>query len=165
MMFYPRIVIMSKIQSKIRFLFKFMPFILHLIRRFFVRHKRPILTKDRLGMEGEERAILFLKQQGYQILDRNVHFTQGELDIIAKKDRVIVFVEVKTRRSAKYAHPRESVNKKKCKKIKKIAYQYYYHKKYAPDEYGIRFDIITLIWTDWPTGNLPKIEHFVSAFE
>jgi len=142
-----------------------MLFILRFIRNLFIHRKHPVLTKDRLGMDGEERAILFLKQQGYQILERNVHFTQGELDIVAKKDRVIVFAEVKTRRSAKYSHPKEAVDKKKCRKIKKMAYQYYYHKKYTPEEYGIRFDIITLIWPDWPKGPPLKIEHFVSAFE
>jgi len=145
--------------------FEFMSFILRIIRHLFFHRDQPILAKDRLGSDGENRAILFLKQQGYQILERNVHFTQGELDIIAKKDRVIVFIEVKTRRSAKYSHPKEAVNKKKCRKIKKMAYQYYYYKKYNSEEYGIRFDIITLIWPDWPTGNFPKIEHFVSAFE
>ena len=49
-----------------------------------------------VGMEGENRAVDFLMQKGYEILFRNWRTRTGEVDIIAKKDSVLVFVEVKT---------------------------------------------------------------------
>ena len=121
--------------------------------------KRP--TKDQLGAEGEKHAEKFLKTHGYQIIARNVQFSLGEMDLIAQVDKTIVFIEVKTRHSADYCHPREVIDKKKRRKIKLMALQYYRNKKYAARGYIIRFDIITLVW---PQGEQPKIEHFVDAF-
>jgi len=118
-------------------------------------------AKDKLGETGEKLAVQFLKANGYKIVAKNVRFPIGEMDIIAQLQKTIVFVEVKTRHSAQYCHPREIVDKKKQQKIKQMAMQYYREKKYAARGFTIRFDIITLIW---PRGEEPKIEHFVDAF-
>ena len=119
------------------------------------------LAKDLLGKAGEKRAARFLKTKGYKIIARNVHFSIGEIDLIAQVEKTVVFIEVKTRQSAEYCHPREVVNKKKRQKIKQMALRYYRNKKYAKMGFAIRFDIVTLIW---PEGDEPKIEHFVDAF-
>ena len=51
----------------------------------------------KLGRQGEERAVRFLQQLGYQILQRNFRGGGGELDIVCRKDGIIYFVEVKYR--------------------------------------------------------------------
>jgi len=80
-------------------------------------------TKD-FGNYGESVAVDLLIQKGYLILDRNFKSKFGEIDIIAKNNDTIVFIEVKVRRSIRYGYPEEAVNKHKLKKIKKVA-QYY----------------------------------------
>jgi len=123
------------------------------------QHKR--LSKNKLGKYGEKRTEEFLKTKGYKIIARNVRFSIGEIDLIAQIEKTIIFIEVKTRKSAEYCHPMEVVDKKKRQKIKQMAMQYYHDKKYASKGFAIRFDIVTLIW---PDGEQPKIEHFIDAF-
>ena len=119
------------------------------------------MTKEELGKIGEKRTEDFLKAKGYRIIARNVHFSIGEIDLIAQVKKTLIFIEVKTRQSAAYCHPMEVVDKKKRQKIKQMAMQYYRDKKYATKGFAVRFDIITLIW---PEGEQPKIEHFIDAF-
>ena len=139
-------------------------FFRRLLERCFCwkNHKQhKYLPKDELGKEGEKRAEELLRYKGYKIIARNVRFSIGEIDLIAQVEKTIIFIEVKTRKSAEYCHPREVVDKKKRQKIKQMALRYYRNKKYAKMGFAIRFDIITLIW---PEGEEPKIEHFVDAF-
>ncbi len=133
----------------------------NLFSRFWDGKARKFHAKDKFGEKGENRATQFLKLRGYQILTRNVRFSKGEIDIVAKNENSIVFIEVKTRHSAEYCHPIEAVDKKKQKKIKQMGLRYYREKKYAGQGFAIRFDIVTLIW---PDGEEPVIEHFVDAF-
>ena len=127
-------------------------------------HRSKLLPKDQLGKDGENKAISYLKSKGYKILAKNVRFSIGEIDIVAQNEKYIVVVEVKTRRSAEYCHPIEAVHKKKREKIKKMGQRYFRNKKYAAKGFAIRFDIITILWPDWPDGKQPTIEHFVDAF-
>jgi len=76
------------------------------------------------GRLGEEKAIEFLKKKGYKILERNYKTKIGEIDIIAKKNKKIIFIEVKTRSSYNFGRPEESVNEKKLKKIESVAQIY-----------------------------------------
>ena len=69
------------------------------------------------GMYGEEQACQFLVKQGYTILARNYAVRYGELDIIAKLDAYVVFVEVKTRKNAQFAAARDAVTKAKQKRL------------------------------------------------
>lgn len=82
-----------------------------------------------LGKIGEEKAIEFLKKNGYKIIDRNFRTKIGEIDIICKKKREIVFIEVKTRSSDDFGLPEEAVNEKKLKRMEKVAYLYMELKK------------------------------------
>ena len=70
-----------------------------------------------VGQQGEEIAANYLQQQGYQILDRNYHSRFGEVDLVAEKDDVVVFVEVKARTSVSFGLPEESVTAEKLAKI------------------------------------------------
>ncbi len=66
-----------------------------------------------LGRLGEDMAAAYLQRRGYHILARNVHTPHGEIDLIARKDEVIVFVEVKTRTSLKFGCPEDAVTSRK----------------------------------------------------
>ena len=68
---------------------------------------------NQLGKQGEEIAEKYLLQHGYEILHRNWRHSHYEIDIIAKKNEVVHFVEVKLRSSKIFGFPEESVNRKK----------------------------------------------------
>ena len=109
------------------------------------------------GQTGENKASEFLIQKGYQILHRNWRCGHKELDIVAKKDSTIIFVEVKTRKNTLFGSPLESVNNKKIRRIVSSADAYI---KYFKLDNPIRFDIISIITNE---GN-EKIEHIEEAF-
>jgi putative endonuclease len=132
-----------------------------LLTNIFSKNNGHLSAKDKLGKEGENRAVQFLKKKEYKVLDRNVRFSIGEIDIIAKIQKTLVFVEVKTRRTAKYAHPIEAVDTKKRQKIRRMGFRYFRIKNYERRGFTIRFDIITLIWHE---NEEPIIEHFMDAF-
>lgn len=96
--------------------------------------------KYRIGKRGEEIAASFLKQKGYQILERNFYTRQGEIDIIAKEKQEYVFVEVKTRTNNQYGEPIEAINQKKIFHLKRaIRYYLYCHQL---ENKNIRIDVI-----------------------
>lgn len=68
---------------------------------------------NELGKEGEKRAVQYLQDDGYEILDINWTFQKAEIDIIAQKDNYLVIVEVKTRSSLDFGDPQDFVNQKK----------------------------------------------------
>lgn len=76
------------------------------------------------GDLGERYAIWLLRKNGYRIIDRNFHSRFGEIDIVAIKDSVLVYVEVKTRWSRKYGLPEEAVTPRKLKRIIKTGDYY-----------------------------------------
>jgi putative endonuclease len=69
--------------------------------------------KQRTGRWGETVAAEYLMQKGYQVLRRNERTAFGEIDLVARQNRVTVFVEVKTRTSLAYGYPEESITPKK----------------------------------------------------
>lgn len=78
-------------------------------------------SKQRLGEFGESSAAEFLTARGYQILERNYRCEFGEIDIIAKENRWLVFVEVKTRSGGGYGHPFEAITNQKLARMRKLA--------------------------------------------
>ena len=85
--------------------------------------------KHVLGKKGEKIATNFLKKLGYKIIETNFSCRQGEIDIIAKDNSELVFVEVKTRKSLEYGSPADAVNTIKKIHIYKVAEYYLYLKK------------------------------------
>ena len=75
------------------------------------------MRKDGIGVQGEELAAQFLKDKEYEILERNYISRFGEIDIIAKKDEYICFVEVKTRKHESLERPEFFVDNLKQKKL------------------------------------------------
>ena len=82
------------------------------------------MKKKQLGNWGEEAAAEYLIEHGVDIIDKNVRTQNGEIDIIGKKDGVLVFFEVKTRRSKKFGNPEDAVNTRKQEHIIRSAIEY-----------------------------------------
>ena len=111
-----------------------------------------------LGKTAEEHAAKYLSKQGFKIIERNVSFSFGELDLVARENNELVFVEVKYRKSPNFALPLEAVNRAKQKKIIYAAKAYLQrHKDPLP---ACRFDVVSL------SGDIknPDIEHIRDAF-
>ena len=78
------------------------------------------------GRLGEETAKKYLVNNGYTILHTNFHSKFGEIDIIAEKDSMLVFIEVKTRSDHfKFGLPEEAINYLKMRKIKRTIYEFF----------------------------------------
>lgn len=111
------------------------------------------------GKSGESLAAEYLVKLGYEILETNWRIKDAEIDIIAKDDDTLVFVEVKTR-SYNYegASPEESVDYRKEIKIYRAANAYMQSINYG---WFVRYDIITLIHTH---DDDFELKHFKDAF-
>jgi putative endonuclease len=77
-----------------------------------------------LGQFGEAWALGYLHRLGYRVVDRNVRFRSGELDIVAYDGASLVFVEVKCRRSSVYGSPEESISPRRYDRLARAATEY-----------------------------------------
>jgi len=121
--------------------------------------------KEKLGKIGEEIAVDFLRKKGYQILDRNYKFKipgdlqRGEIDIVAKKENTICFVEVKTLKNPKIEiFPEEKINLSKKKKLIATAESWLIKNK-IPLDSKWQIDVISIVIK----GGKIKISHFENA--
>jgi len=114
--------------------------------------------KQIVGDRGEAIAIQHLEWNGYEILERNWRYSRSEIDIICKKDEVLIFVEVKTRTTTSGGAPEASVDAKKEKLLSKggIAYM-----KKIGHEWAIRFDVLSVFLKDDVNH---QVVHFKDAF-
>lgn len=94
------------------------------------------------GKVGEDLGWSFVEQQGYTILEKNWRHSRWEVDIIASKDNVLHFVEIKTRRSSNYGLPEERVGNKKIQNLINAAEEYLYG---HPQWKRIQFDILSIL--------------------
>jgi len=99
-------------------------------------------SNSAVGRAGEEAAAVFLAGQGYQILARNVRFRGGEIDLVAEKTGVLVFVEVKTRASLGFGTAAEAVTPQKQRQLIRLAAQYLAAS--GRPERPCRFDVVTV---------------------
>ncbi|HBB76105.1 MAG: hypothetical protein A2186_03790 [Candidatus Levybacteria bacterium RIFOXYA1_FULL_41_10] len=95
------------------------------------------------AQKGENIACEFLKKKGYKIIERNFRKGYGEIDIIAIKDKTLVFVEVKTRTSNAYGTPFEAISYFKLKSLVKTAQFYKVLNPRLPD--SLRIDAISVL--------------------
>jgi putative endonuclease len=102
--------------------------------------------KDALGRQGEDLAAQFLLQAGYLILDRNYRCSDGELDIVAADQRVLVACEVKTRSSLAYGTPIEAITAIKLRRLRRLAVRWVLAHRLLFD--GIRVDIVGVLRTE-----------------
>ena len=114
-------------------------------------------TRRDKGIKGEELARRWLMDHGATILATNWRHGHTELDIVAKEQDLIVFVEVKTRSNSRFGHPEENVDWKKQMALSKAAGAFL-HEHALGNE--IRFDVIAITDED----NDPRIHHIKDAF-
>ena len=100
-------------------------------------------NRREIGTAYEKRAVLFLREQGYDILQTNFRCRQGEIDIVARDGRYLVFVEVKYRGDDTRGLPEEAVGGKKQKKIIQTA-RYYLYSRGLPEDTPCRFDVVAI---------------------
>ncbi|RNC84369.1 MAG: YraN family protein [Balneola sp.] len=116
-------------------------------------------THRHIGNKAEDLACEFLLTKGWEILDRNYYSGHSEVDIIAKDDSFIVFLEVKMRSSTKFGSPLEHVTEAKVAHVFKAAETWVIENN-AHDS-PLRFDVISILKEE----NLPPlIEHIPDAF-
>lgn len=110
----------------------------------------------RTGQAGENRAAAYLQQNGYIIVRQNYRHRRAEVDIIAQKENLLIFVEVKTRGTDRYGYPEEAVDFRKEALLLNAAGAYIEETGWQHD---VRFDIISITLTSPPT-----VHHIEDAF-
>ncbi|MEO5909484.1 MAG: YraN family protein [Pelobium sp.] len=95
------------------------------------------------GKKGEAIAKAFLEEKGYEILDENWTFGKAEVDLIAFKNKTIIFIEVKARSGNYFGEPEEFVDQKKQQLLTDAAEEYVYVMDFKGE---IRFDIIAILF-------------------
>ncbi len=113
-----------------------------------------------IGCRGEQLAAAFLQRQGYALLARNFRVAGGEIDLVAEREGVIVFVEVKTRTSQRYGDPAAAVTRRKQERISRAALAFL--ARHGLCGRPARFDVVAV---SLARGRPPVIEQFTNAFE
>jgi len=111
--------------------------------------------KKQLGQIGEDKAVIFLKEKGFQILETNWRYQHKELDIIAMDGKILVFVEVKTRGDNNFGEPEEAVNSKKESFMASAGAAYM---RQIGHDWEIRFDVISIIYKNEQNFDLKYLE-------
>lgn len=115
----------------------------------------------RLGAWGEELAVRYLEEKGYQVVARNWRCRFGELDLVAQTPDFLCFVEVKLRRSGRWGTGAEHVTWRKQHKLRVTAQLYLQR---APTRLQPRFDVIEVLAPNGLGTKNPKIRHIEGAF-
>ena len=124
--------------------------------------RKPEPAHLKSGRWGEKQAVRLLKAKGWKMVGERVRVGKhDELDIIATHEKVLVFVEVKTRKNEDFGRPFSAVNKEKRKRLSRAALNYLKRENIKPDY--IRFDVIEVIGE--PAGESPEIRHIENAFQ
>ena len=120
-----------------------------------------VAKRPSAGLWGEAQAERALRQKGYAILGRRVRVGhRDELDLVARDGAVLVFVEVKTRKTEAFGRPDAAVNRAKRHYLSRAAVRYLKHLRAPPDAF--RFDVVEVIGAvDTPA---PLIRHIENAF-
>ena len=117
------------------------------------------VQRDAMGERGENLAARHLQSRGYKIIVRNFRCELGEIDIVARDGKTLVFVEVKTR-SYDDPAPADQVNATKMHQLTKAAKIFL--SRYGTPQPPARFDVVAVLW---PNGREPIIRHTPHAFE
>lgn len=117
-------------------------------------------SRKAFGDRGEALAVSLLERDGYEVLERNVACRLGEVDIIAVKDEVHCFVEVRSRATDAVMPPSESVMFAKQRKVVKAA-MHWLQRQRLLDRVAVRFDVISVIGR----GAEARVEHIPNAFD
>jgi putative endonuclease len=121
---------------------------------------RPFTGGRETGSTGEELAARYLEGRGYAVLVRNFRCRSGEIDVVVRSpEGVVVFVEVKARRSSTHGEGFEAVTFGKRRRLIRAARLYVASR--ALTEAALRFDVVSILWSD----GRPEIRHDPGAFD
>lgn len=110
-------------------------------------------SRIEIGAQFELKAVVFLKNLGYEILERNFRLRFGEIDIIARDGETVVFVEVRYRANNDFGAPMETIGPVKRRKIRRTALAYVSGKGL---DCPMRFDVVSI--------EADRLEHIPDAF-
>ena len=121
------------------------------------------MKKTELGAWGEKQAAKALERTGFRIVERNFRTRFGEIDLIARKEVILAFVEVKLRKNTEYGSAREFVTSSKQRKIRLAAESYLCCRAWT-QELQPRFDVIE-VYAPLGAEGKAEIIHLEDAFE
>ncbi|MBT5471874.1 MAG: YraN family protein [Nitrospina sp.] len=116
----------------------------------------------KLGREGEDAAVAFLKDKGYRIIQKNFRSKLGEIDIIAQQKETVIFIEVKSRASHQFGHPFNAITPAKQGKIIQVAQSFLAKHRLMGNP--ARFDVVGLT-IDPGNAKAFQIELLENAFQ
>lgn len=119
------------------------------------------MRRASLGAWGEAQARAYLLRQGYTLHAGNWRSPEGEIDIIAEIGGTLVFVEVKTRRTAAFGAPEEAVSPRKVRHLIRASAAYL--ESHTAGDRAWRIDVIAI--TAGPGPRIVRLEHFADAIE
>jgi putative endonuclease len=120
-------------------------------------------SEQELGKEGEKLARKMYESKGFRIVMQNFRCKIGEIDLICEKDKLLVFCEVKCRRSITFGIPAEAINTKKIRHIRRVASWFLsqklcIHRIYS--DYDMRFDVVEVLFVN----ENYELNHIENAF-
>ena len=120
------------------------------------------MTEERLklGQWGEQQAADYFINNGFKVLSRNYRCRAGEIDIICRDKKYLIFAEVKTRRSTRFGLPQEAVGTRKQRQIVRAAQ--WYIQQHDLGKLQPRFDVLAVLWQSW--NDTGQIDHIADAF-
>ena len=116
--------------------------------------------QQHIGKIGEDIAANYLLEKGYQVLDQNFNARYGEIDLVALDVGCVVFVEVKTRTTAAFGNPEDSITPAKLEKLENAALLWLQAHPEAPDDW--RMDVIAILIDHH--NNEKELKHFLNAY-
>ncbi len=122
--------------------------------------RKSLSSTRNTGTYGERVAVAHLQAKGYNIIARNYRRRFGEIDIIAWHHGVLVFIEVKTRKTQTSGTPWEAVDRRKQRQISRVALDYLTRNRL--EEHPVRFDVVAVFVG---RDRQPRIQVLENAFE
>lgn len=116
------------------------------------------LPAARLGQLGERRAAWFYRLRGYRLVDRNLRLRSGEIDLVVRRGKTLVVVEVKTRQTLTAGEGHDAVDSAKRARLVKLADEYL--ARHPGEEIELRYDVLSIFWN----GRRFIVSHYPDAF-
>ncbi len=112
------------------------------------------IKKESVGRTGEEVTCRHLKKEGYLILERNYKTKYAEIDVVCRKKKELVFVEVRTKTNENFGSPEDTVDVEKIKRLKRSALGYIQKKRYQGP---CRIDLVCVVLNK--EGDVERLTH------